>query len=304
MHRPTTASGPAFGGPVAVSLCLHLAFAGALLGFVGSTTVPVPAPAVIATPFTVVPYVAISAARAPTGESAKAVPVAAPVQAAAAPVPQAPVPQAPVARAPRAPSPVRPSPVPAAAAPEAPQAAPPRPETVAVRRDAPETTAPSPEAVTATELPVRSKTPPPPTPTVRPATAVVSGPTGDPTAPPVDRQAASAIPAAPTAVPAVPGRTNGPAGDIARPIAAAAGNPVPAYPRQARLKGWEGTVVLAVTVGPDGRCRSLAVARSSGFAVLDRAALQAVRHWRFAPARRNGLAVEAVAEVPVTFRLT
>lgn len=295
MHRPTTASGAAFGGPVAVSLCLHLALAGALLDLVGATTTPVPAPAVIAVPFTVVPYVAVRAARASAAEPAKAVPAAvAPVQApvaaatparaAAAPVPQAPVPQAPIARAPRAPipSPARPIPVPAAAAPGSAQAAPPRPETVALRRDVPDAAAPSPEAVTATELKERRKTPPPPT----------------------GGQATSASPATRIADAAVPGLANGRATDIPRPVAAAAGNPVPAYPRQARLKGWEGTVVLAVTVGPDGRCRSLAVARSSGFALLDRAALEAVRQWRFEPARRNGLAVEAVAEVPVTFRLT
>jgi protein TonB len=287
MHRPTTASGAAFGGPVAVSLCLHLALAGALLDLVGATTTPVPAPAVIATPFTVVPYVAVRAASATVAEPAKAVPIVEPVQ----PL------RAPVAQALRAPSPVRPSLVPAPPSPEVPQATPPRPETVAPRRGAPDAAAPSLEAIAATELPERRKTPPPPTPAGRPAAAVASGPTGDPTAPPVDGQAASAVPIAQTAV------ASGPTGDVARPVAAA-GNPVPAYPRQARLKGWEGTVVLAVTVGPDGRCRSLAVASSSGFAVLDRAALAAVRHWRFEPARRNGLAVEAVAEVPVTFRLT
>ncbi|MFW6162471.1 MAG: energy transducer TonB, partial [Planctomycetota bacterium] len=46
------------------------------------------------------------------------------------------------------------------------------------------------------------------------------------------------------------------------------------------------------------------VARSSGHAVLDEAAVAAVRRWRFTPARAGGAAVTAEVEIPIRFRLS
>ncbi len=77
----------------------------------------------------------------------------------------------------------------------------------------------------------------------------------------------------------------------------------PAYPWEARRNRWQGTVLLAVTVSPEGRPIAIDVARSSGHRVLDDAAVEAVRQWRFVAARRNGLAVEDRVAVPITFRL-
>jgi periplasmic protein TonB len=58
-----------------------------------------------------------------------------------------------------------------------------------------------------------------------------------------------------------------------------------------------------VWVSDEGRVDKLAVVGSSGHGLLDQAAVDAVRHWRFVPARRGELAVADVVDVPVPFRL-
>ncbi len=47
----------------------------------------------------------------------------------------------------------------------------------------------------------------------------------------------------------------------------------------------------------------MTVGESSGDSALDQAALEAVRGWRFEPAKRNGVPVRAWAVVPVEFKL-
>lgn len=78
----------------------------------------------------------------------------------------------------------------------------------------------------------------------------------------------------------------------------------PSYPRLARRRGYEGTVLLRVRVSAEGRCLAVEVVTSSGYASLDRAAVEAVQKWEFEPARSDGVAVEAVVEAPFRFRLT
>jgi protein TonB len=80
-------------------------------------------------------------------------------------------------------------------------------------------------------------------------------------------------------------------------------NPAPQYPLAARRAGEQGTVLLRVLVTQDGVPAQVSIERSSGFARLDRAAVEAVRTWRFAPARRGADAVEAWVLVPVVFKL-
>lgn len=80
-------------------------------------------------------------------------------------------------------------------------------------------------------------------------------------------------------------------------------NPLPRYPSAARRRGIEGTVTLEVLVSPAGLPERVAIARSSGSGLLDEAAVEAVRRWRFRPARRGSEAVEGLVSVPVTFRL-
>lgn len=80
-------------------------------------------------------------------------------------------------------------------------------------------------------------------------------------------------------------------------------NPPPHYPRRARLRNQQGTVMLGVSVGVDGRPRDILIKRSSGYDVLDMAALSAVRRWKFVPARRGGEHVEASLVIPIEFRI-
>jgi len=54
-------------------------------------------------------------------------------------------------------------------------------------------------------------------------------------------------------------------------------------------------------VGADGVPKSLEMLRSSRNRSLDRAAMQAVRHWRFQPAMRDGVPVAASVQQTVTF---
>ena len=82
------------------------------------------------------------------------------------------------------------------------------------------------------------------------------------------------------------------------------GNPAPKYPMQARLRHWEGTVRLKVLITPEGRVKDISVAHSSGFDVLDDAALDTVRKWKFAPGKQAGVPVEAVGFLSIPFRLT
>jgi protein TonB len=84
----------------------------------------------------------------------------------------------------------------------------------------------------------------------------------------------------------------------------APGNPLPEYPYRARRNGFEGRVVLAVQVSGDGKPLSVRIASSSGFGVLDRAALRTVQRWQFLPV--VGVENRHIAEVrvPITFKLT
>ena len=80
-------------------------------------------------------------------------------------------------------------------------------------------------------------------------------------------------------------------------------NPPPIYPRLARRRQYEGTVLLEVLVGKDGRAAQVRVARSSGYPILDRNARDTVARWRFEPARRNGRPVAMRVEVPIVYKL-
>jgi len=80
-------------------------------------------------------------------------------------------------------------------------------------------------------------------------------------------------------------------------------NPKPPYPQLAREKGYEGDVYLKVLVLHDGTVGDISIYKSSGYEVLDMAALSAVREWLFVPATRDGVPVARWAIVPVKFRL-
>lgn len=80
-------------------------------------------------------------------------------------------------------------------------------------------------------------------------------------------------------------------------------NQPPPYPRVARRRGYEGTVLLEVLVTEEGRVGELRVVESSGHDLLDKASLRAVEAWRFSPGRRGDRVVAMRVFVPVRFRL-
>lgn len=80
-------------------------------------------------------------------------------------------------------------------------------------------------------------------------------------------------------------------------------NPRPAYPAMSRRLGEEGRVMLEVHVLADGTPSKVSLAKSSGFSRLDDAAVEAVKRWKFVPAKRGGEAVAAVVTIPMPFVL-
>lgn len=78
--------------------------------------------------------------------------------------------------------------------------------------------------------------------------------------------------------------------------------PDPEYSEEARKAKFQGTVVLWLVVGADGRPRDIRVSRSLGMG-LDEKAIEAVRTWRFDPARKDGQPVAVQIAVEVIFRL-
>jgi protein TonB len=80
-------------------------------------------------------------------------------------------------------------------------------------------------------------------------------------------------------------------------------NPSPPYPLVARRNGEQGTVILRVRVTREGMPASVDIEKTSRSSHLDDAALEAVRTWRFVPARQDGRPVEAWVLVPVVFKL-
>jgi len=77
----------------------------------------------------------------------------------------------------------------------------------------------------------------------------------------------------------------------------------PHYPRGSVERDEEGVVLVRAFVDPAGTTQRVVVFRSSGFPLLDEAALKAVRGWRFEPMVRDGRATAAWVQVPVRFRL-
>jgi protein TonB len=80
-------------------------------------------------------------------------------------------------------------------------------------------------------------------------------------------------------------------------------NPPPVYPRMARRRGYEGTVLMEVLVSRKGRVEMVRLLESSGYDVLDREAVAAVKQWVFEPARQGEEKVDMWVKVPVRFNL-
>lgn len=80
-----------------------------------------------------------------------------------------------------------------------------------------------------------------------------------------------------------------------------AGNRAPQYPTASLRRGEGGTVRVQVQVTEQGDVGDAEVVQGSGSRALDRAALSAVRGWRFKPATRGGRPAADTVIVPITF---
>lgn len=81
-------------------------------------------------------------------------------------------------------------------------------------------------------------------------------------------------------------------------------SPPPPYPPQALQQRQQGEVLLRVSIDASGKVSAVEIERSSGHRLLDQAARrQVLRHWRFAPAQRDGQHIPAQGLVPINFRI-
>ncbi|HKY09772.1 MAG TPA: energy transducer TonB [Candidatus Binatia bacterium] len=79
--------------------------------------------------------------------------------------------------------------------------------------------------------------------------------------------------------------------------------PRPAYPETARRDGREGRVLLRVLVDDQGKPKRVEINNSSGSDSLDSAAVEAIKRWRFHPARYGEKPIESWLRIPIEFRL-
>ncbi len=96
-----------------------------------------------------------------------------------------------------------------------------------------------------------------------------------------------------------PTRTVRPGGDIRPPQKIH--DVAPTYPAIAQAARVQGVVIIQATIGPDGQVVDATVLRS--IPLLDQAALEAVRQWRYTATRLNGQPVAVVMTVTVHFTL-
>lgn len=281
--------------PIAASLVFHLALLLAVAGLLRGAGVLAPSPLAGAIAVRVVAVAPEKPGAAPATSPAETESPAAPAEMAAAP--------SEIAPATEQPSPPPPSPIPAPATP-IPSVTP---------RIVTWPTIALPTATPALEmqaLPRQSaKATPQPKPRPKAARPAKLAPTAAPTKHLPADALASNVPAAsavPVGAASLPAAAAAGAGDavpvIADPRFRERPTP-PIYPERARRLAQQGEVQIRVLLGLDGDPERIVLWRSSGFDLLDQAALAAVHRWRFAPARRNGDSIRAWVQVPVRFFL-
>ncbi|MBP8039685.1 MAG: energy transducer TonB [Aeromonadaceae bacterium] len=83
------------------------------------------------------------------------------------------------------------------------------------------------------------------------------------------------------------------------------GTPIPEeYPLMARRRGWQGTVMVEVWLDANGEQIKREILQSSGYALLDQAALRSVARNQFTPYTINGVGHPARLHLPVIYTLT
>jgi len=112
-------------------------------------------------------------------------------------------------------------------------------------------------------------------------------------------QVALAMPPAPISPPPAPEPVTEPRG-----YAGYLNNPAPSYPPAAQKHGLQGKVVLRIHVSASGQPENVSIAKSSGYDILDAAAVKAVTTWIFEPARRGQTPIDGWVNVPIDFKLS
>lgn len=144
--------------------------------------------------------------------------------------------------------------------------------------------------------------PVPPAPTAPPSERAVTAPPAEPQAPAAPDTAAAVT--APAPAPPAPVSAE-PAAPVIPPRSDAAhlSNPAPVYPALSRRLQEQGRVLFDVYILPDGSVGEIKLKRSSGFVRLDDAALEAVRRWRYVPAKRGDQPIPYWYVQPVDFSM-
>lgn len=155
--------------------------------------------------------------------------------------------------------------------------------------------------------PPKPKSAQPPTETPKPA-AAAPAPSSTPTAVapiptpvPIEPNVAPVVESTPLEFPPIPEEAESTTDSAPLFNAAYLHNPKVPYPPEAKRLGIEGTVVLKVVVSPQGKAEIIDISTSSGSAILDEAAVAAVRGWKFLPAHRGRQPVTEAVVVPVRF---
>lgn len=169
--------------------------------------------------------------------------------------------------------------------------------------------APSPPAPPIEKKPLPKKTPPKPV-EKKPPPVVQKAPdfapsqpateTPQPVSQPATSQAASSAPSSSSETTATAASEQFTEANFSANYAQ---NPKPAYPAIARSRGWTGKVLLKVKVSAEGLAEGVELKQSSGHEILDEAAIEAVKEWRFIPAKRGTTPVASSVIVPVDFKL-
>ncbi|WP_334119716.1 energy transducer TonB [Limnobacter sp.] len=180
----------------------------------------------------------------------------------------------------------------------------------------PAVTPPSVVGVLVAPEPETKPVPPPPKPEPKPQPKPEPKPTPKPTPKPEPAREVAPEPepvpqTAPTVPtpPAPPAQQATPAPEAPAPVtpprtdAAHLNNPAPQYPALSRRLGEQGRVMLDVYILPDGSVGEIKLNKSSGFPRLDNAALQAVKNWKYVPAKRGNKPIAFWYVQPVSFVL-
>nr|MDQ3283947.1 TonB family protein [Acidobacteriota bacterium] len=77
----------------------------------------------------------------------------------------------------------------------------------------------------------------------------------------------------------------------------------PAYPDDARIRGWEDVVVVRYIIGKNGRVRDVQVLSHPEHDVFEKITVKAIRNWRFKPLIKDGVPQEVIHELSVIYKL-